>query len=150
MKFGDDPFQLMNPKVRYQALDERSIESGGLLDKSDESILQLPQLHRPFLAILVLEVGKIFSVLLDDPVMFEPHPPFNILLLCEAEILKDDCLICLLQSSGSRASAQSNQWGRSSRTDCVTVCSRSRPVDRRSFSIDASFFSSASASLLTV
>jgi len=97
--------------MRYQALDEGAIEPSGLFDESDKSILQFPQLHRPFLAVLILEVGEVFSVLLDNPVVLEPHPAFDIFLPREAEILKDDRLVCLLQPSRSRASAPSTNMG---------------------------------------
>jgi hypothetical protein len=99
MKFCNDPFQLRDLEVRDQSLDERAVEAGGLLYEAHETVLQLPQLHRPLPAVLVLEVREVFAVLLDDSmVRIQPHLGLNhIVRLRKREILEDHGFVGFLQ-----------------------------------------------------
>jgi hypothetical protein len=106
MKFRNDPFQLNNLEVRDQSLDERTVEAGGLLYEAHETVLQLPQLHGPLPAVLVLEVREVFAVLLDDSVVrIQPHLGLNhIVRLGKGEILEDNGFVGFLQP-GDRVSS---------------------------------------------
>lgn len=83
MEFGDNPLQVLHLKMRYQALNERSVETCNLFDECHKGVLLFPELHRALFPMLILELGERFPVLLYGSVVLAPHAAFYIVLACK-------------------------------------------------------------------